>query len=181
MGECLVNAAPVTEATVIRAGDSITTGRTARLIFVVGKDAFVLRENSRLDLRGENAVVDGLRLFSGALLSVFGGGTHEVRTPMVMIGTRGTGLYVEAREDRCYVCACYGTVELEAAGSGERETIESRHHDAPRYVMSSGDKRIVPAPLVNHTDQELALIEALVGRTPPFALFDSGYGRQERY
>ena len=41
--------------------------------------------------------------------------------------------------------------------------------------------RILSAPLINHTDQELALIEALVGRTPPFALFDQGYGTQKRY
>jgi hypothetical protein len=42
-------------------------------------------------------------------------------------------------------------------------------------------KRIQPAPFINHTDLELTLIESLVGRTPPFALFDEGYGGARRY
>jgi len=30
--------------------------------------------------------------------------------------------------------------------------------------------------VINHTDMELLLITALVGRTPPFAVSGSGYG-----
>jgi hypothetical protein len=41
--------------------------------------------------------------------------------------------------------------------------------------------RIEPAPFINHTDVELALIEALVGRAPPFSLFDEDYGGARRY
>ena len=95
MGECRINGKPVSPGGLIAAGDTITTGRSARLIFVVGTDAFVLRENSRVELRGKELVLDGLRLATGALLSVFGGGTREVDTAMVTIGTRGTGLYVD--------------------------------------------------------------------------------------
>ena len=35
--------------------------------------------------------------------------------------------------------------------------------------------------MINHTDEELLLIETLVGRVPPFALIDDGYGRSRRY
>lgn len=58
-------------------------------------------------------------------------------------------------------------------------TVESRHHDAAKYVAAAG--RILPAPFINHTDDELMLIETLVGRTPPFALFDDSYGGPRRY
>lgn len=180
-GECLVNGKPAAADTLIGANDSVSTGNKSRLIFVVGKDAFLLRENSQLTMNGDNGLVSGLRLLTGALLAVFGGGEHSVSTPMATMGTRGTGLYVEARPDKTYVCNCYGTIEIAANGTTERETILSRHHDAPRYVLAAGEKRIRPASRINHTDQELALIEALVGRTPPFALFDRGYGTQKRY
>jgi hypothetical protein len=180
-GECAVNGKPAAADTFIGANDSVSTGDNSRLIFVAGKDAFLLRENSRMDLIGNNGFVSGLRLLAGAMLAVFGGGPHSVATPLATMGLRGTGLYVEARPDKTYVCICYGTIEIEAVDADERETNTSRHHDAPRYVLAAGEKRILPAPLINHTDQELALIEALVGRTPPFALFDSGYGTQKRY
>ena len=40
-------------------------------------------------------------------------------------------------------------------------------------ITSIPGKNIRNAPFINHTDQELALIEALVGRAPPF-LFPRG-------
>lgn len=51
------------------------------------------------------------------------------------------------------------------------ETIRSLHHDAPRYILADGNagKLITPAPMKNHDDEELMLVEALVGRTPPFS------------
>ena len=180
-GDCRVNGKPAAADTVIRVNDTVSTGNGSQFIFVVGKDAFLLRENSQMALLGDNLFVSGLRLLTGALLAVFGGGQHTVTTDSVVLGTRGTGVYVEARPDRTYACVCYGTMEIAPNDSTERETIVSRHHDAPRYVLATGETRILPAPLINHTDQELALIEALVGRTPPFALFDSGYGTQRRY
>jgi hypothetical protein len=152
---------------------------------VVGPDAFILREQSRLELGGTVAVVSLARLATGALLSVFGRGTAKrVVTPTSTIGIRGTGLYVEARPDLSYVCNCYGEIEIAAAEdpNGSSERIASRHHDAPRYVLKPGtDRRIRPAPFINHTDLELTLIESLVGRTPPFGLFDEGYGGVRRY
>lgn len=52
-----------------------------------------------------------------------------------------------------------------------RETVSTTHHDAPRYVYAHGEmpiKMIEQAPVVNHTDAELTMLEALVGRKPPF-------------
>lgn len=182
-GAVTVNGQAATGATRIGASDRIETGKGAQLIFVVGFDAYLLRENSRLELAGAGGIVNTMRLATGALLSVFGAGAKQVVTSTAATGIRGTGLYVESEPDRSYVCTCYGEVlisTLDDANVSER--IVSKHHDAPRYVLKAGSaKRIQPAPFINHSDVELALIEALVGRTPPFSLFDEDYGGARRY
>jgi hypothetical protein len=182
-GAVTVNGQAATSATRIGAADRIETGKGAQLIFVVGFDAFLVRENSRLELAGSGGIVNTLRLATGALLSVFGSGAKRVVTATAATGIRGTGLYVESEPERSYVCTCYGEVLISAVDDANvSERIVSKHHDAPRYVLKAGAaRRIQPAPFINHTDVELALIEALVGRTPPFSLFDEDYGGARRY
>ena len=52
---------------------------------------------------------------------------------------------------------------------GSAETVRTKHHDAPRYIYPKGmPKMIEAAPVVNHTDTELALLEGLAGRKVPF-------------
>lgn len=182
-GAVTVNGRAATAATRIGAGDRIETARGAQLIFVVGADAFIMRENTRLELAGKDPVVGTLRLTTGALLSVFGRGAKRLTTATATIGVRGTGLYVESDPDRSYICNCYGTIDIAPADDPSvTERIVSKHHDAPRYVLKAGAaRRIQPAGFINHTDLELTLIETLVGRTPPFSLFDEGYGGARRY
>jgi hypothetical protein len=180
-GELRVNRQVADADTLIGPNDVLHTGAGGQAIFVVGKDAFIMRGNSELHLSGDNSLlVEGMRLVTGAVLSVFGKSRHQVETPTAAIGIRGTGLYVEAQPDLSYVCTCYGTTEIgSVTDPANVETIVSQHHDAPRYVAADGGIR--PAPFVNHTDEELMLIETLVGRTPPFALFDDSYGGPRRY
>lgn len=183
-GAVMVNGRAASAATRIGPGDRVQTGAGAQLIFVVGADAFILRANSSLEIGGSSFVVNTMRLATGAVLSVFGrGAAKRVITPTSTIGIRGTGLYVEARPDLSYVCNCYGEIEIAAPDDPSvTERIVSSHHDAPRYVLKAGAaRRIRPAPFINHTDLELTLIESLVGRTPPFSLFDEGYGGARRY
>lgn len=178
-GSVTVNGQAATRATRIGATDRIETGKGAQLIFVVGFDAFLLREASRLELSGVGGIVNTMRLATGALLSVFGAGAKRLVTTTSASGIRGTGIYVESEPERSYVCTCYGEVLISTLDNANvSERIVSKHHDAPRYVMKG---RIEPAPFINHTDVELALIEALVGRTPPFSLFDEDYGGARRY
>lgn len=184
-GSVTVNGLPANIKTVIKQNDTVQTGHDGHIVFVVGKDAFILRANSHLELSGEdNFVVIGMRLVTGALLSVFGRSRHHITTSTATIGIRGTGVYAESEPERSYVCTCYGTTEISALqDSASQETITAKHHDAPRYIHANAatGSYIEPAPFKNHTDLELTLIETLVDRTPPFALFDEDYGAPKRY
>lgn len=182
-GPVTVDGQAAGSGTRVGARSRIETGKGAQFIFVVGADAFLLRESSRLELEGDGLLVSTLRLAAGALLSVFGRNDKRFITPTSTVGIRGTGLYVESEPERSYVCTCYGDVVIGTPDDRSvTERIVSKHHDAPRYVLKPGAaKRIQPAPFINHTDVELALIEALVGRAPPFSLFDEDYGGGRRY
>lgn len=171
-GELRVNGRIATAATLIGGQDVLQTGADSQVIFRVGKDAFILRAKSELHFSGDDLLVSGLRLVSGALLSVFGKGPHDIVTPTATIGIRGTGVYVEAQADRAYVCDCYGrTVIAAATNPAASETVVSTHHNA-RYVTADG--KLHTAPFLHHGDDELMLIESLVGRTPPFSLPGDG-------
>lgn len=175
-GKVTVDTITATLDTKITPTSVIETGKSSNIIFIVGKDAFILRENSRLELQGDDVILKTLRLVSGKLLSVFGQRRRkerlDVKTTVAHIGIRGTGIYVEAEPDKSYVCTCYGTADLASIEDKlSQETVVTRHHDAPRYIHAEGEsgKRIQAAPVINHTDDELELIETLVGRTVPFA------------
>lgn len=186
-GTATINGQPATLTSRIRPGDAITTGAGSRLVFAVDQDAFLLRENSQVQLEAPNVVISTVRMLTGALLSVFGRRSQPLRvsTTIATIGIRGTGVYVESAPDQSYVCTCYGETLLQAADDpGVSENIVSQQHDAPRYILPQGaaGNRIQPAPFINHTDDELVMLEALLGREPPFAVFGEGYeGPRIRY
>ena len=175
-GDVSVNGKPAGPGTRVRAGDTIVLGKDAVASFVVGQDAFLMRSGSRAELVGDGGLVAAVRLVTGALLSVFGGGQHRLTTSTATIGIRGTGAYMEAEPWRTYFCLCYGTAEVATIQGGARESYSTRHHDSPRYIYGDGRKQaIVPANVSNHTDAELILLESLVGRTPPQAFMDSPF------
>lgn len=172
-GDVRVNGVPAKEGMDVKAGDVVSTGAASEVVFVTSRDAFLIRANSRVEAQGTVGalVLSGLRIVTGAVLSVFSPGEAKtVRTGTATIGIRGTALYVEAEEARTYVCACYGEAEIASATDpAARETVSTRHHEQPRYVMGTGAPRmLMGAPVVNHTDAELSMLEALVGRRPPF-------------
>lgn len=165
-GAAQVNGQPASEGAPVSFGDRFTTGDDGEVVFVSGRDAMLVRRNSSLDL-----LAGGLRVVTGAVLSVFASGERKrIQTATAVIGIRGTGVYVEAEAARTYVCTCYGRVVLEPVGDpAAAETVTTTHHDQPRYIMASGaPQMIMQAPVVNHTDAELILLESIVGRQPPF-------------
>jgi len=173
-GDVRVNGVPAKEGMDVKAGDVVTTGPGSEVVFVTGKDAFLVRANSRVEAQGTAGALAlaGLRVVTGAVLSVFSPGERKaLSTPTATIGIRGTAVYLEAEDARTYVCTCYGEAEIVSAmDPAARETVRTQHHEQPRYVMGMGaPQMIMGAPVVNHTDAELTMLENLVGRWPPFS------------
>src|SRR3954467_3696943 len=165
-GDVRINGKAARRGALVRAGDEVSTAAGAQAIFVVDRDAMLVRGSSEVSM-----LKNGLRIVTGAVLSVFApGGRRQIETGTAVIGIRGPPVYVEAAADRSYVCTCYGEAVLEPRGDpGSTETVRTTHHEQPRYVMSKGaPQMIMRAPVVNHTDAELDMLEALVGRKPPF-------------
>jgi len=176
-GELRINGKPAETGAPVRPGDVVATGAGALASFVVGQDAFLMRQNSRAELIGSGVLVSALQLVTGKLLGVFGsGGERRLVTATASIGIRGTGAYIEAEPTRTYFCLCYGNAEVSATIGGARESYSTRHHESPRYIYGDGRKRsIVPASVANHSDSELILLESLVGRSPPASFMDSPF------
>lgn len=179
-GEVTVDSKKASLDTKINANSYIKTHSDSRIIFVVGADAFILRSNSELQLSGGGLLIMGMRILTGKLLSVFGRRQvgHSITTSTATIGIRGTGIYIESEAEQSYICTCYGRTRINAnADPSIVEDIMTAHHDHPVYVLAAGEgsQLIRPATPINHTDTELAMIEALVGRKTPFPYPSGGY------
>ena len=186
-GEVLVNGQPATLDTQIAASATIETGKNSEVVYVVGESAFLQRSESHVTLETREAdsmIVSGTRLLTGKILSVFPSGRPvRMTTKNASIGIRGTGVYMESDPEQTYFCTCYGTADIVAASDPtSRETVVSRQHDRPLYILAGEQpgQNIRAAPFINHTDQELMLIEALVGRSPPFVFPRNNYMRPRR-
>jgi len=173
-GSVKVNGKPATRKARVRPGDVVETGSKSKVVFVIGQDAFLLREQSRLKLdkssAGKEAAVAGLRLVTGALLAVFGKGPRTIETATATAGIRGTGVYIEASANATYFCTCYGEVELRDKARTMRKLVVSGYH-TPNMIFGQmvDGKMMVPAEVKDHTDAELIMLEKLVGRTSPVA------------
>ncbi len=186
-GEVLVNGQPATLDTPIAASATIETGKNSEVVYVVGESAFLQRSESHVTLETREAdsmIVSGTQLLTGKILSVFPSGRPvRMTTRNASIGIRGTGVYTESDPEQTYFCTCYGTADIVAANDPtSRETVVSRQHDRPLYILAGEQpgQNIRAAPFINHTDQELMLIEALVGRTPPFVFPRNDYMQPRR-
>ena len=175
-GKVTVNDQEASLSTRIKPGDTVQTAQNSEIVFVVNTHSMILRSESKLIIEKQEAapeslLIGGLRMLTGKLLSVSRNSSMRVSSATATIGIRGTGFYMEADPDQTYFCTCYGATEVEANNDPQsRETITASHHDRPVYIVKDGGagNNIRDAPFVNHTDQELALIETLVGRKTPF-------------
>jgi hypothetical protein len=182
-GQVSVNGKAATMKTQIGPTDTIETGKRSEIVFVNADTAYILRASSRLSLAREpegNLFTNALRLLTGGLLAVFPRDKPQrAYTSTATIGIRGTGLYLESDPEQTYFCTCYGVTDITANNDKQStKTVRSRHHDDPVYILATAPEgaSIRPAPFINHTDEELMLIESLVGRQPPFVFPSEDYG-----
>lgn len=183
-GSVRINGAEASADTIIVGNESVETGPRAEAVFVVGQDAFLVRPNSRLELFAERlGILTAFRVLTGALVSAHGTAARRIDTPSATIGIRGTSVYTEVSADRTYFCTCYGQTEITVASeSREKSAQRTHHHDAPKHILLKphAGRSIFPAPMLNHSDEELTLIEALVGRKTPFFTPDDAWGPARR-
>lgn len=186
-GHVTVNGEVATLETHIAPGARIVTGADGEIIYAVGDSAFIARPGTEVVVEASpvsSLLVGGYELIKGKLLSVFGGGRHlQLKSRLATVGIRGTGVYMESEPDQTYFCTCYGVTDVAALRDPEsKTTVVSAHHDRPLYILGGepAGANIRNAPFINHTDQELMLIEALVGRVPPFVFPKSDYNPPRR-
>lgn len=187
-GQAMVNDQPATLDTKIAPGDQVKTGKNSELVMVVKGNAMILRAGTNVtierDEKSTSLIHAGLRLVSGALLSVSRNQPMRIRTQNATIGIRGTGFYLEADEAESYFCLCYGAAKVEANDDPKSSREQAaKYHDRPIFItnnVATPGKNIRNAPFKNHSDQELTLIETLVGRTPPFGLPKDNYSTPRR-
>jgi hypothetical protein len=183
MGDVRVNGQPADLSTIINPGDTVETLELSYIIFVVNKDAFILRANSRMVIPVPTAPTNTIQLTRGKLLSVLASRKIAIKTPSAFVSIRGTGIYVESDPEGSYVCTCYGIAELTTPDNPAiTETVSATHHDS-RYILAdpSAANRIQVAPFRDHEDEELLLIETLVGRTTPFVVPKSAVRSRRSY
>lgn len=144
-----------------------------------------MRENDRVQFSDTDSFEEGLQLAICKWLSIFGvhigGQTHVAKTTTATIGTR---VYLEYEEDVSYACTCYGkvdTVSIDAPSS--KETITSVYYDVPRYITQNckTGSRVTSAPMKNHIDAELTLIEQIASHTSDFTTLKSSTAPRKRY
>jgi hypothetical protein len=155
--------------TPVNLGDRVTTGRLSQAVIVVGSDAFLVRAKSTIEVKGTDGVLNELLVASGRVLSVFSKKPVAIKAASASIGIRGTGAYIEINPDSVYFCLCYGEALVEGPGMATARVVKTTHHEQPLLLRDDGGiMRVEPGPFLNHTDAELVMLEALVGREPPF-------------
>lgn len=171
-----VNGEQAHVGTPVRPGDRVTTGHSSSAVVVVNKDAFLLRAQTTIELgKGPDGLVNQLLVATGGVLSVFSKKPVTIKASTASIGIRGTGAYLEMDPGAVYFCLCYGDAVIDGPGMASRE-VRTTHHESPLLLHDDGSAmRIEPGPFRNHSDAELIMLEALVGREPPFMKDGAAY------
>jgi hypothetical protein len=164
-GDALLNGQSLRPQQVVQTGDRLETGPGGHLLFVLGNSAFLVRQNSRIVVERGNSLtaVSVLRLLTGAVVSVWNrGNQRQISTPTLTAGIRGTGVYTEVMANgRSYFCNCYGAVELSAGRDRTLSTAEY-HQSFWGEVEPKDGRLLTPAAAINHTDEEVEMVAALV-------------------
>jgi len=170
IGKVLINGIRANIDSIVSPNDEIVVPEDSELVFTLGEDAYLLHGNTQVKVGPiKRGVASSMRLVTGKMLSVFKKRETktELASSMATMGIRGTAVYMEASPDKLHTCTCYGHTDL--TFDGNIKEVTATHHASSDIIKdSNGNKIMVSAPMKGHTDDELRMLEALVGRTVPF-------------
>jgi hypothetical protein len=167
-GKVTVNGKEAKSGSQVNMGDKVATGPGSTAVVVLKGDAMLMRADTVVEVRGSSGLMSDMIISAGRVLTVFSKKNVAVRAGGATIGIRGTGAYVEVLPAEVYFCLCYGEAVLAGPKMAER-TVVTKHHEQPLLLKESGgEMRVEPGGFRNHTDEELVMLEKLVGREPPF-------------
>ena len=167
-GTLQVNGVEAKVGAPVKVGDRVVTGAKSQAVVVLGKDAFLLRSGTIIEFNGEQGVLTRMLVATGSVLSVFSKKPVAIQAATASIGIRGTGAYIEVLPKEVYFCLCYGEAVVAGPGMADK-IVHTTHHEEPLLLREDGKILHADAgPFRNHTDAELIMLEALVGREPPF-------------
>jgi hypothetical protein len=167
-GTATVNGQAAKSGSAVKLGDKITTGPGSTAVVVLKGDAFLMRADTIVEVRGSGSALSEMLVAGGKVLSVFSKKAVGIKAASATIGIRGTGAYIEVDPNDVYFCLCYGEAVVKGPNMPDK-VVQTTHHEQPLLLRSSsGTLRADPGPFRNHTDAELILLEELCGRVPPF-------------
>ena len=174
-GSATVAGQPAREGTAVKLGDRVSTGADSQAVIVLDKDAFLMRSNTVIETTVHEGVLANLLVSTGKVLSVFSKKPLNIKAASATIGIRGTGCYLEVDPASVYFCLCYGEATVDGPRMAEK-LVKTTHHESPLLLTESGGiMDAQPGGFKNHTDAELIMLEALVGREPPFVKSGAQY------
>ena len=167
-GSATVNGKDARSGSAVNLGDRIATGAGSTAVVVMKGDAFLMRGNTTIEIRGSSGLLSDMLIAGGRVLTVWSKKNVSVKAAHATIGIRGTGAYFEVDPREVYFCLCYGEAVIAGPNMPDK-TVVTRHHEQPLLLVEGrGTLRAEPGPVRNHTDEELVMLEKLVGREPPF-------------
>jgi hypothetical protein len=167
-GKVTVNGKEAKSGSLVNMGDKVATGPGSTAVVVLKGDAILVRADTVIDVRGSSGLMSDLIITTGRVLTVFSKKNVSVKAGTATIGIRGTGAYLEVLPGEVYFCLCYGEAVVGGPNMAEK-TVVTKHHEQPLLLKESGGTlRSEPGGFRNHTDEELVMLEKLVGREPPF-------------
>ena len=167
-GSATVNGRQAQSGSAVNLGDRVATGPGSTAVVVMKGDAFLMRSNTTVQIQGSSGLISDMLIAGGRVLTVWSKKNVSVKAAHATIGIRGTGAYFEVDPKEVYFCLCYGEAVIAGPNMPDK-TVVTKHHEQPLLLVEGGGTlRADPGPFRNHTDEELVMLEKLVGREPPF-------------
>lgn len=165
-GDVFINNRRASTESRIRAGNRIVVAHDGELTFSIGQDAFLLKGGTAVELVG-GTTLSSLRLLTGSVLASLGTRSKPFNlvSSMAIVAVRGGAVYLSAEPHRLYTWTRYGQSELRF---GRQRQAVSASDTAYEIVRDSAGVSMQSMQVHEQMDDELRMLESLVGRTPAF-------------